>query len=101
MKWKRVDCGSYHCCALDVRGHASCWQMADNVADNEGGMSGQTVVPSDVISWKDISAGWQHTCGITTRGKMLCRYSGYTHTCAVDSERSLHCWGDLHCRSCG
>lgn len=59
MKWKRVDCGSYHCCALDVRGHASCWQMADN----EGGMSGQTVVPSDVISWKDVMLGFKDVWG--------------------------------------
>jgi len=113
-KFRRVACGTYHCCALDLHGHASCWQMANN----EGGMSGQTLVPSDVKRWKQISAGWQHTCGISTDGKMICWGSrmfdetsvpplrkglkwmyvscGYTHSCAIDSGRSLHCWGDIY-----
>ena len=60
-----------------------------------------------------ISAGWQHTCGLRADGSSTCwgynSYgqatvpagtftqisAGWQHTCGLRADRSVTCWGDL------
>ncbi|MDQ3548338.1 MAG: RCC1 domain-containing protein, partial [Chloroflexota bacterium] len=76
-----------------------------------GGASG-TAVAADAVTYSQVSAGYDHTCGLTTTGSIVCwgddqygqtnvtagTYSqvsaGYDHTCGLTTAGSIVCWGD-------
>lgn len=115
-----------HACAL--RGTvAYCWGSdAHGMLGNGAGIAGTVTAPGLVtgsLAWQSISAGFTHTCGVTTGGKLYCWgdngfsqlgtgtgdqadptqvgtdtnwesvSAGYTSTCAVKGNGSLFCWG--------
>lgn len=115
-----------HACGL--RGTtAYCWGSdAHGMLGNGAGTVGTQTAPGAVtgaLAWQSISAGYTHSCGVTTGGKLYCWgdnsfsqlgtgtgdqadpaqvgtdtnwesvSAGYTSTCAVKDNGSLFCWG--------
>ena len=62
--WRSVAGGSYHACALDDQGQATCWGRYVHEEEQ---------APAD-LRFTKLTAGNQVTCGITT-------------------EATIHCWG--------
>ena len=74
-RWLRVSAGDRHTCAIRLTGEAYCW------GNNEHGQlgDGSDVLARDVpvpvaggLLFREISAGSQHTCGVTTTGGVAC-----------------------------
>lgn len=77
----KIDAGAEHACAVLSNGRFSCW--GTNEASRLGYASsvvavGDNELPTDVASIAlfegvaSISAGWQHTCAVTTGGALVC-----------------------------
>lgn len=72
---QQLAAGEYHTCALTTSGGVLCW------GDNRSGQLGDgttvakpmpTVVTGLSSGVKAITAGWYHTCALTTSGGVLC-----------------------------
>lgn len=126
-KWKTISVGYTHSCGIKVDGTAWCWGT-----EGMGELGNGPVVvlaqqsPHQVDSpdqWKDISAGFTHTCGIKKDGTAWCWGSdgngqlgntgsnatspsqvsdvgpwkdisaGTTHSCGIKEDGSAFCWG--------
>jgi alpha-tubulin suppressor-like RCC1 family protein len=70
-----ITAGYAHTCALTAGGTAYCWgddeagELGNGVT---GGKSGTPVAVTGGYTFKAISAGYAHTCGITTAGAAYC-----------------------------
>ncbi len=137
-QFELVTAGLNHTCALTAQGAAYCW--GDNFAGQVGNGTRAKMVtrPTPVIGghrFRQLTAGDEHTCGITTRGRTLCwgantrgqlgrdpalsgcrpdkacmavprppddrhRFrtlsAGGNHTCGVTIADELFCWGDQY-----
>jgi len=127
-KWSSVSAGYNHTCGIKIGGTLLCWggngegQLGDN-GSNQNSNIPVAVDSMMVTSWKMVSAGSMHTCGISSDDKLYCwgknnygqlgngtiepqnypgELMGYGwadvsagdgFTCAVKKSGSLHCWG--------
>jgi alpha-tubulin suppressor-like RCC1 family protein len=81
--WVDVATGGQHSCAIDSHGRLWCWgsNVLGQIGDGNGGpLATAKSSPVQVLSqsgalWKSVSAGSRHTC-------------------AIDSNEELWCWGD-------
>ena len=78
--WVDVATGSFHTCAIRADGQLYCW--GGNLRGQVG--NGVTGPPPGVSEPTQVGVGvkWQRV------------FCGRSHTCAVDTENKLHCWGD-------
>ena len=74
--WSQVSAGHYYSCGIKTDGTAWCWGINTNgkLGDNT---TTQRSVPTAVSTtgvqtWSQISAGYNHTCGIKTDGTGWC-----------------------------
>ena len=75
-----VSAGGRHSCGLDAAGTAYCWGDNDwgQLGAGFGGVVGSppaSAVPLRVagnLTFRQISAGYEHTCGLTTGGDLYC-----------------------------
>ena len=127
VRFRFVDRGAYASCGLAVDDTAWCWGR--NWFGGLGastGTEGTTNVPLPVqggLTFRQLSMGSEHTCGITHDGKTWCWgqggdgalgrggfldalapqeipgfsftkiVAGHWHTCALDTEGAAWCWG--------
>jgi alpha-tubulin suppressor-like RCC1 family protein len=75
--WTSVTTSSTHACGLKSDGSAWCWGMdSSDSLGNSGFASGLYDRPSRVVDtgapWRQISAGTEHTCGIQSNGTLWC-----------------------------
>jgi alpha-tubulin suppressor-like RCC1 family protein len=134
--WQSVVVGNNHTCGLKTNGDLYCW--GDNTDGQLGVASVDTVcgqskpfspcslhpvLVDSTLHFVSISAGANHTCGVTADRRAFCwgantkgqvsAYSpggailtevpatfgwtqisaGFTHTCAVRTDGALFCWG--------
>jgi hypothetical protein len=76
--WQTVSAGGQHTCGITVAGELYCWGFgssgqvdpSSNTADNPA-----PVLVNDERPWLKVAAGG-------------------THSCAIDSQQALYCWGD-------
>lgn len=71
-----VDFGAYHGCAVQTSGVVTCWGDGYDGklgnGDGSGGQQDSPVVADAGTNYVRVSAGRNHTCGITTAGLMRC-----------------------------
>ena len=77
LVFQSISAGYHHTCGLTTAGAAYCWgRNRDGQLGNGSTMSSPTpatpVAVSGGLVFQSISAGWDHTCGITTTGDGYC-----------------------------
>jgi alpha-tubulin suppressor-like RCC1 family protein len=75
LHFTSISAGGFHTCAIAVGGAAFCW--GDNMSGElgQGTVGGRSSVPVAVVvgqTFTRISAGYLHTCGLTTGGVVFC-----------------------------
>lgn len=83
FKWAQLSAADTHTCGILVDGRAACWGFNSEFVLGSSGIGVDTkesapifVTGSNGQTWKSISAG-------------------YTHTCAIDGDDDLYCWGQV------
>ena len=130
-----ISAGSNHTCVITSENGIKCWgynnygQLGDGKYINSNTPVVVTGFPDEGENASEISAGWNHTCAITSEKGIKCwgfnQYgqlgnnddtstntpvivdgfddggqdaatisAGYQHTCAVTSSGDVKCWGD-------
>ncbi len=75
LVWTQVTVGAQHTCALASNARAYCWGSADWGKLGIGPTSTNQLRPTRVsggLQFAQISAGFRHTCAVTTDGKAYC-----------------------------
>lgn len=126
-RFTAISAGLHHVCALNLTGRAYCWgdDARGQLGDNRLIPSTTPIPVSDsTLQFTVVSAGENHTCGVTTTGSAYCWgegslgqlgngagadseipmlvgggtfqtiTAGRNHTCAVDTSGAVSCWGD-------
>ena len=77
LKFTSISVGEYDTCGLTSSGAAYCWgsgyygELGDGTTTDDSGVNGpQRVIGG--LKFTSISAGNQHTCGLTSRGAAYC-----------------------------
>jgi alpha-tubulin suppressor-like RCC1 family protein len=122
----QIDAGGLHDCAVTPDHRAYCWGWNAFGQIGDGTTSYQRAKPTLVkggLSWRQISAGTYHTCGVTTDNRAYCWglaghlgdgtdmnrlkpapvagghsfrqvSAGQEHSCGVTTDNRVYCWGD-------
>ena len=75
LTFTSVDAGANHTCAITTQGPAYCWGAGDSGQLGNGSFSGNQAKPVLVFgehSFASVSAGGNHTCGVTTEQQTYC-----------------------------
>lgn len=77
----RLACGSFHTCGITVAGVPKCWG-ANNWGQLGNDSTTDSLVPvaiagSESVTALQISAGWEHSCGVETGGAAWCWGQGW------------------------
>lgn len=75
LRFVQLTAGLRHTCGLDADGGAHCWGWNGTGQLGLGTDVGGMLRPNAVVTearFTRLSAGWYHTCGITTAGAALC-----------------------------
>ena len=81
--WKQISSGSDNTCGIANNDQAYCWGdgysgQLGNGAYNTTNTPVQVIKPISVTSWKQISPGGYHTCGIANNDQAYCWGGGYS-----------------------
>lgn len=71
-----ISAGGYHTCALDEAGTISCWGLGDygqlGAGSVETGGGTTPIAAPDGVVFTEVAAGNAHTCAIDTEGSVWC-----------------------------
>jgi alpha-tubulin suppressor-like RCC1 family protein len=73
--WTRVDAGAEHTCGIRNPGTLWCWGWNNQGQIGDGTMGTNRLSPVQIGSgsdWTNVSAGYQHTCGLRAPGTLWC-----------------------------
>jgi alpha-tubulin suppressor-like RCC1 family protein len=129
LQVRQVSAGEGHTCLVTTENRAYCWGYNGSGQLGNGTQSGETqLTPVAVVGqlqFRQVSAGVEHTCAVTTDDRAFCwgsnRYgqlgdsteislrlrptrvagtrkwrqidAGFLHTCAVTTSDRAFCWG--------
>ncbi|HYC31333.1 MAG TPA: hypothetical protein VEB59_03540 [Gemmatimonadales bacterium] len=123
--FRQVSAGSGHTCAVTTANEAFCWGFDDHGQLGNDDVKARRTRPVRVAGghrFRQLDAGWSHTCAITTLGKAFCwgqggrigdgkildRFTpravlggqtfdrvsaGGFHTCGETTTNRVYCWG--------
>ncbi|HJQ21348.1 MAG TPA: hypothetical protein VJ867_13455 [Gemmatimonadaceae bacterium] len=123
LSFESISSGDTHTCGVTHSGEGYCW--GDNVQGQVGGNASADIgLPPTLVapgmSWAMISAGQDHSCGVTTGGDAYCWGTGYlgdnnttrrafpikvpggpwtevsaatNYTCGLQAAGGAYCWG--------
>jgi alpha-tubulin suppressor-like RCC1 family protein len=123
---RQVSAGEIHNCAVATDNRAYCWGYNADGQIGNGTTSFERLAPTLVaggLSFRQISAGYYHTCGVTTDNRAYCWgrggylgdgtamsrlrpvrvagglsfrqvSAGWEHTCGVTTDDRVYCWGE-------
>lgn len=92
--WKILSAGSFHTCGISTDDKAYCWgegfngQLGIAVGNTENIDIPTTVSTDSVSTWKVISAGASHTCGLSMDDKAYCWGRGYSNQLGIGADDS-------------
>jgi len=75
LKFRMIDAGGGHVCGVTTGGDAYCWGPNGLGKLGNGEQYGYWMVPvmvSGGLTFSSVSAGDEHTCGLTTAGEAYC-----------------------------
>ena len=77
LTWSVLTAGAGHTCGITTNGNAYCWgsNSFGQIGDGTSGSAANRTAPALVAggkTWKSLSAGSLHTCGVTTDGNAYC-----------------------------
>jgi alpha-tubulin suppressor-like RCC1 family protein len=75
LDWARVSAGRYHSCAIKKDGRMFCWGRGANGRLGRGNTTDSKVpvaVASEDMDWTSVSANEDHTCAISSEGRLYC-----------------------------
>lgn len=77
LDFEQVSAGAFHSCGVATDGKAWCWGSNDKGQLGTGTVtpSAGSMVPIAVaggLLFRHVSAGYEHTCGLTTGGRVYC-----------------------------
>jgi alpha-tubulin suppressor-like RCC1 family protein len=75
FNWASVSAGEFHTCGVTTGGEGYCWGYGSDYQLGEIGGRGPHLNPNPVNgshTWKTISAGNHHSCGVTTADDAYC-----------------------------
>lgn len=70
-----ITAGDWHTCGLVASGAAYCWGYGERGSIGNGSFDPAQLTPAPVsggLTFASISAGSQHTCGLTSSGALFC-----------------------------
>lgn len=73
--WTAIAAGDIHACGLRAGGAARCWGYNGDGQCGDGTTGGSCTpapISAPVASWRAIDAGFRHTCGVDDNGGMWC-----------------------------
>lgn len=80
LVFRQVTAGNFYTCGLTTGGLAYCWGANDFGQLGNGRAGRAETLPVAVvgdIAFRQISAGWNHTCGVTLNNRLFCWGSNY------------------------
>lgn len=117
LVFRYLDAGSYHSCGIATNENLYCWGYNGDGQLGPGQPVGESfafpnLIP-DLESFRLVSGGRYHSCGVTLSGQVACwgkdkdgrlgdrefpptfQYvqAGYVHTCGLSLSREIWCWG--------
>jgi alpha-tubulin suppressor-like RCC1 family protein len=79
--FQALTAGGFHTCGLTPAGAVYCWGQGDKGQLGNGDLTSTSRNPVQVLgghSFQTISAGWEHTCGLTSDRLVYCWGSNFT-----------------------
>jgi hypothetical protein len=73
-RFRQVDAGVLHSCAVTLADRAYCWgdNRAGQIGDGTTSLRFSPRAVTGGIAFERVTAGWQHTCGETTDNRTYC-----------------------------
>ena len=75
-EWVAPSAGGSHTCATRTSGRLFCWGADTYGQLGDGSTGGPTTTPREVsgasTDWASVDAGYSHTCGLRTTGRLFC-----------------------------
>jgi len=78
--WVSVSAGKAHTCGVKANGKLFCWGKNNHGQIGDGSTTERrkpTEIESGDLHWRLVSAGQEHTCGVTIDGRLFCWGNDY------------------------
>jgi alpha-tubulin suppressor-like RCC1 family protein len=85
--WLSVSAGGAHSCGVKSNGKLLCWGKNDHGQLGDGSTTERakpTEVESGDLTWASVSAGHEHTCGVTLDHRLYCWGNDYPANLATE-----------------